>query len=421
MKKIYSYSMLATMAMAAPHLHKDLFEYGTNDLVHGLKIKWDLGTREGEFHIHGYTAGGQNSVPLMTVYGHKREGKAYSYYKFNFTKAEYRKSLVAKWAPVTLPDGVKSCTRSERFYDKHYTKLVAHSLNGREWGLYPNRWEGGRRGKPGGPENPVVLNDETGEPLSLAEVEKLQLDCVYPSGVADLRWFPNSTTDRLKWVESSRILPGVEERACLESCLRTLKAGVELTTEFPNIGMLMMPAMELGSYGDWRDRWPDGEDQPMVYLDEKRFRLPAIVLFWFDDREADGEGHYTYVTVSVPPHGSPELNPWGRVSPISYDAKQQKRAYAFVNAILVEKKGQSVWSTWQHQHTSLNYGHLTGQSDKQEQALCFWPDNKDRVIVRAKTDNEGVSKSLPDDMAMRPDQMSVLIREKFLLESLPLC
>jgi hypothetical protein len=413
MRNVLTYSKLVKHAMKlrsqSPGHFKALCENGTTSLIPGLKITWSLGRNDARFKVDVEVKKGKDKgefARFMQVYGNKRHGRWYSYYTFDFLTTEFRSSWMNRWTPVSLPLGVASASRNHG----GRTPMLYFGPNG-----VPDtenyEWQGGKRGMQGGPVTPLVVDDETGEKVGGLKVGQLGLDRTNECGPGDLGFYPTAIEDRREWVESVKQIPGIDQRTCMEAAVRTLKCGVEITRDYPGVGMFLFKAEQ----GPRDEYLPNDEYRTQadgVYL------APELVLYWSEGRGPYGDAKWTFLTMTVPPHGSEGMDPTGKVSPVTRrSCTTERHSYQNFVCRLPETNGDRHCRV--QSSNTMKYG-ADHYCKELEQSLVFWPDHKDKVMVYIRGD---VPSPLPhsDYLAMQPQHVQSLLNEKMLLESLPLC
>ena len=315
MKTIWTYTKLAQRAMRMAANYSDEFALlrsakGSNQFIKGLRVKWNAGARRSCFEFHGLRKSRKTqevtTCHLATVYGNKRDGKMYTYWEFGLRSTTYRKREVGKYLPISLPNGVRS---------DHYTHCDYHRVDGTI--AMTGLWHGKSRGLNGEPDIPVCHQDETGELVPKSFVESMKLDCHYQSAWYDLGWHPDAAKTRREWIEAIHAMPAAEGQAAVDQAHSACKMAMELTAEYPDIRMFLIPPEKLdGSRKATVGRFsPNGRrDRFVTFSGNGDWYLPRVVLYWFNDQQSDGESNWTSVDLVVPPYSSLCQSEWFKVS-----------------------------------------------------------------------------------------------------------
>ena len=419
-RQILLYSGLVRRAQETekknPDVFRKLLDHHTDQFVPGLYIHWNLGSRDSSFSINSMGPRSKKDDPFMLVYGNKVGGEWYSYYHFRFKTTQYRKDAVEKWSPLFFPRGPST----------RHGRPPCHLFNGKGEYVEQIVWKKQGRRLPGTPSRPIVLRDKTGDVVPVDEITEKRLCCVYQSAACDLNYWPGAC-NRRDWFDSINLMTEIDVRATQEVALRSLKAAVELTAEFPQIGMFLIPASR--TTHDWSVSSPSGFNRPVSWFKEGgaiaagKTAMPSIVLYWFDYREdglgQDGESHWSYLDITIPPHGNEGLDPRGKLSPACYASASERQIYHDLKAVLPGSRE----TTRSPEFQGYKYGKAPSHYREYESKLVLWPDHRDKVFVNLHTDTEAEEHPIWGDhaLAMRPDELQSAVRQKFLLESLPLC
>jgi hypothetical protein len=431
-KTVATYSWLMRKAMA---LHKkDHAEYlklrgdGTDKLIRGAIIQ----LRSHEHYDNKFTirVGGKR---WCDIYGIKCTGKFYSVYEPYFTTTQYRKRLVEKYMPFSLPDGVRS----------HYnslgkrTKCIYHNADGSV--VAEGFWDGGRRNRKGQPDRPLRICDDTGEfamqPLAGADYEQYE-------SLMYLGWFDEASRNRKDWLESVRQMPYCDTSKVLDVSAKAYLAAARLCERYPKMRMTMFPA-GIYQYGhDIRKQYyRSGGKTAVLHRDSfgtpTLWYLPEVLVYW-EELTADGPG-FISMSMVIPPHGCELLDPAGKCGALSRRARTKAEATDYWNGIPLPLGYECAYHAVQaydpstpadervpfstSHHLTYRYG---AEDVREEKSMTFWPKHTNKVVVEvsSKTHGDGdISLPLPMGvpLTMKPEEVLLSFEEKMLLESLPLC
>lgn len=447
-KTVLTYTWLAKKAMSL--LKKDPAEFlklctvGSDKLARGATIRWYFGS--GSCHAFSVLAGGREYCQIR---GNYRDGKWYTYYHAGFTTTQYKKRLTDKFMPFTLPEGVRS-------YDNvngHRTQCLFHNADGSV--AETLKWSGGRRSRAGRMKykgtdgewyrREIVICDTDGKAvLDDTTSENLCLNHNHEEAATEMGFFPGAARTRSEWLKSISDMPNVDNERMMTLAAKSYLMASRLTEKYPAMRLAIFPAMPAPSQesvlnyrfgGDatphtviHRD-YPSGE--PTMYI------MPAVVLYWV---KRNGTGNeWSYLTVTIPPHGSEQLDPVGWSSYISGTARRHsdnrgygrfdtpkffERAYHSLPAFREDTKADDREGLYKH-HIPILYGDdVPGRVDSIDKRLVNWADKSmvHRVHVKLTGgDDHGTPFDTDIPVAMRPDDIALKLEEKFLLDSLPLC
>jgi hypothetical protein len=430
-KQVWTYTKLAERAMRMARSNPDEFQAlrsgnGSSVFLPGCFTHWRLGGRTSKFDIYvNRHAPDKNGVSvtskwrLASILGNKRNGRMYSAYFIHLTPKHFRKREVEKLLPISLPGGVTCDT---------HTQCNVHRVDGtvsRSW-----KWAGGGRGNEGRMINNqfrsenIVYDDTDGDLVGPATMAELRLYSAYQNGYYDLGWHPVKPETRRDWINSILSIPGIDQRATLESALRACKVATELTAEHPAIGMMLLPARPVGTKGRFLPNGSTDDSAKVDWPDDAVWYLPKVLVYWLDYREQnDGEAHWTTMAMTIPPHGHEGLDPRGKLSPLSggyITADRKRMAY---HDLVCWKLGAAVALNRTNCHC-LPGEKLSGDEGFDckhiTEGLVFWPDSLDKVHVccTSKADKP----VLPPGIlyGATPDEVKNLIESKFVIDSLPM-
>jgi hypothetical protein len=430
-KQVWTYTKLAERAMRMARSNPDEFlalrsSTGSSAFLPGCFTHWRLGGRTSKFDIsvnrHAQDKNGVSVTSnwrLASILGNKRNGRMYSAYLIHLTPKHFRKREVDTLLPISLPSGVTCDT---------YTQCNVHRVDGtvaQSW-----KWAGGGRGNEGRMINNqfrsenIVYDDTDGDLVGPATMSELRLYSAYQNGYYDLGWHPEKSETRRDWINSILSVPGIDQRATLESALRACKVATELTAEHPAIGMMLLPARPVGIKSRFLPNGSTDDGAKVDWPDDGVWYLPKVLVYWLDYREpGDAEAHWTTMTMTIPPHGSERLDPRGKLSPLSdryHMVGRQRWAYhdlvcSKLGGLVALKRGachpMSTDQLFGNEHP--DYRHII-------EDLVFWPDSLDKVHLccTSKADKP----VLPPEFlyGATPDEVKNLIESKFVIDSLPM-
>jgi hypothetical protein len=426
-KTVATYSWLMRKAMALhkkdPEAYHNLMNSGTTKLLPGAEVRLfghDHYTHQFSIRVNGKR--------WCEIFGIRWQGKFYSYYQPLFTVTQYRKRLVEKYMPFSLPDGVRSRTNSLG----GQTKCIFHNADGSVAG--DGLWFGGRRSKPGNPSRPLVICDDTGE----FTAPHLHLEENYESLMC-MGWFPESSRNRKDWLESVGQMPYCDTGKVKEIAAKAYLAAARLCEKNPGMRMALFPAAPCPNGESIREQWHHHPGQVCVLQRDSfgtptMWYLPEVLVYW----EEEGKGFIT-LSMTIPPHGCESLDPAGKSGQLSRHVRYKvdndsiwnrlplpeayEQAYHAIPAYAPgtpadERRIFSVCSS----HYSYGGPHNTSR----EKYMAVWPRHANKVRVKvasALVPFGDVPLPLPMDipLAMKPEEVLLAFEEKFLLESLPLC
>lgn len=443
-KKVLTYSWLAKRAMALFNRNRSEYDnlvgrgekIGTEALASGATISWDaLGT--GDFIIRDRGTSRQ----YARIGGYARKDVVYSHYSFHFSASQYRKRITEKFFPISLPAGVKCYTGIK----SGTTEAIFYNADGTESSR--GCWNGGRRGRSGWPSLRLVIRDSDGLLMSVNDQGRLNLVGSGDDMISYLGWFPGASKTRTEWLDSIKAIPEgmCDHKTMLSVAARTYLAATRLAQKHPGMRVALFPAGEAtdSSLQRWRHsqsltaetvmgRHPSGD--PILW------HLPEVLMYWPEDVEGFEWRPYTRVSMTVPPHGSPSLDPAGKASPISGVVRHgthsrwgaspplpmaYEQAYhsliCFSPDVKPSDRRNGISTTYHFEPypTTSSYSAV-------ESLLTVWPQHKDKVMVIVLSkDCVDEQLNLPMEMdtpvAMTPEAAAGMFEEKMLLDTLPLC
>jgi hypothetical protein len=432
-KTVATYSWLMRKAMV---LHKkDHAEYlklmggGTDKLIRGATIQL-----RGHQHYDNKFTIGVNGKQWCEIYGINCRGKFYSLYQPCFTSSQYRKRLVEKYMPFSLPDGVRSKHNSLG----SRTQCIYHNADGSVAG--EGFWDGGRRNRKGQPDRPLRICDDTGEfamqPLAGADYEQYE-------SLMYLGWFDEASRNRKDWLESVRQMPYCDTSKVLDVSAKAYLAAARLCERYPNMRMAMFPA-GIYQYGhDIRSQWYQHCGKTAV-LHRDSFGTPTLwylpeVLVYWEELTADGPG-FISLSMTIPPHGCELLDPTGKAGQLSRRARTKADAGACWNDVPLPLGYECAYHAVQAYKPSTPASarvpfrpkhHLVYMlGDKENAALerrmTIWLRHSSKLVVcvtAKRFSGRDVQMPLPlgVPVAMDPEEVLRLFEEKMLIESLPVC
>jgi hypothetical protein len=444
-KTVLTYSWLARKAMAMHR--KDKAEYeklvagGSIRLVRGLDIDWNMS--HSSHQSFTLRVGGRR---YCTIYGILRDGKVYSRYELRVSPTTYKKRITDKYLPLTLPEGF----RSRQNVRGPSTPCLLHNADGSV--AVTTKWTSGRRGRTGEIDSgdELVICDTTGKFCGDSKtVDDLRLDQYYEDNRPMLGWFHSAARNRTEWINSIKAIP---EGMCDHVLMGKVAAKAYLTAsrmveKYPHLRLVLFPAIpskkDVSSLHDYRHgdentprtvmRWTERGPSGTAEL----YFLPEVYLYW-EDGETDESGRVAWkgLSMTIPPHGNPLLDPTDRAALSGYtrripkrhgwdDAKQEMPYHS----LLAWKPGSTRWKTVRGGFDKNNVGetfdpNFTNTFGEQDKELVLWHQHPDMVLVKTECpQRDDCEMPLPVgyDFAMKPEDVAMRFEEKLLLDSLPLC
>jgi hypothetical protein len=390
-------------------------------------------------------AGGREYCQIR---GNYRDGKWYTFYQPGFTTTQYKKRLTDKFMPFTMPEGVRGYDNA----NGHRTQCLFHNADGSV--AETLKWSGGRRNRAGkmvykGKDGEtyrrdIVICDTDGKAvLDDTTSESLCLSHNHEESATEMGFFPGAARTRSEWLKSISDMPNVDNQRMMTLAAKSYLMASRLVEKYPAMRLAIFPAMPAPSkesvlnYRFGGDATPhtvihrDITGEPTMYI------MPAVVLYWVK-RNGDGN-EWSYLTMTIPPHGSSLLDPTGFSSytsgtvrrPGDYRGHHQlplpqfyERAYHSLPAYRDNVKQDDREVIYKH-HLPIKYGEpWYGRSSSVDTQLVNWADKSMVHKVHVKLtggDDHGTPFEADIPVAMRPDDIALKLEEKFLLDSLPLC
>lgn len=434
-KTVVTYSWLARKAMSLFKRDRNEYELlvttdGSSKLIRGAKVQW----KNHSSHVQDFRiiVGGRTWARLFGV---RVGGKFYTQYETRFTATQYRKRLADKYMPFTLPDGARCYTNPSG----GRTKCIYHNADGSV--ACEGYWQGGRRNRPGEADRPMLICDDTGEFVKEVMDDRM-MNQYYPS-LMYLGWFEEASRSRREWIESIRQMPHCDTNKVLEVAAKAYLAAARLCEKYPKMRLAMFPAAPYSEESGMRGHDCRHGDSVAVLARTAngvptRWYLPEVIAYWEEDKV--DEPAYAALSMVVPPHGCPLLDPTGRcgvlskrvipAAPLDYFSRVPvpqgyECAYHAVQAYdpstpVDEREPFSPASPYY-----WAYG-VGEDRNEHEKWMANWLKHRNKVavqIVAPHLNEHEVSLPLPIrvPIAMKPEDVLLAFEEKMLLESLPLC
>jgi hypothetical protein len=454
-KLVLTYTMLAKKAIAMykddPGEYLKLMEGGSDKLVPGATIAWAYASnyRSGSsFELMTGSEG--NRVSYCSIRGHVRDGKWYTTYEPAFTTTQYRKALHEKFLPFVMPDGVRSKdnVRGRR------TKCIFHNPDGSV--AKEVFWFGGGRGRPGKMVQydanrdteylPAVICDTDGKAVLDRDLYQNQYMTSYNEEVGpSLGFFPGASKNRDEWVRSLIAMPHVDTQKMMALGAKTYLAAVRMAEKYPALKVILFPACPAPEEDSaLLTRYPDHEQrQTVIHRDELNmpvlYILPSVVLYWKNPQPSMLD-RYTYLSMTLPPCGSEQLDPMGRSSHDSGTIRDPKdyvdisdgltapkyleMAYHSIPAYREEipvSDRHRIYRNWRTIPYMDNQSADRGSYYDEKMVNWSAKDGQGKVHVKVEGKED---ETIPFDdvaVAMKPEDVALRLEERFLLDSLPLC
>lgn len=437
-KKILTYTWLAKKCIALwrsdPGEFLKLTTSGSEKIIRGAKIQWSLQ----ESDRFAVWVGGR---VYCYIHGNKIEDKWYTTYDFRWGPTQYRKRFTDKYLPITLPEGVRSrCNDNGR-----YTKCLIHDLDGTV--AREIAWRGGMRGHRGRPVDKtasadyqtIAICDTTGKALCVqSEYLEGGIGKTDFSGATAIGFFPGASRTRREWVESIRTIPGIATDHVLSLAAKTYLAANRLCQKYPRLRMAAFPAIQQPDYEGINTKI-HGYDRQYTVIDRDFngkpvvWGLPVVSLYWMDEKDRD----FTYLDLTIPPHGSRLMSPEGYSSYGSrvfrdptlqhhrkQDARYWERAYhsipAYKPSVPADKRIPVFMSQLEIEYMADGGGRYWDLDSR----MMNWGKPGAAGFIQAiasGADSPDVPFESGIPVAIRPDELPLMLEEKFLVDSLPLC
>lgn len=445
-KTVLTYTWLAKKAMSL--LKKDPAEFeklctvGSDKLARGATIRWYFGS--GNCHAFGVLAGGREYCQIR---GNYRDGKWYTFYQPGFTTTQYKKRLTDKFMPFTMPEGVRGYDNA----NGHRTQCLFHNADGSV--AETLKWSGGRRSRAGkmvykGKDGEmhrrdIVICDTDGKAvLDKTTTENLGLGDPYEEAATQMGFFPGAARTRSEWLKSISDMPSVDNQRMMTLAAKTYLMANRLVEKYPSMRIAIFSAMPAPAHESVLNYRFGGEATPHTVINRDAageptmYIMPAVVLYWVK-REAI-KNEWSYLTMTIPPHGCDQLDPTGWSSYISgtirrpgdYRAygltapKFYERAYHSLPAFRDDIKAEDREGLYKHHIPILYRDSVYGRDYSIDSRLVNWADKSMVHKVHVKLtggEDHGTPLETEIPVAMRPDDIALKLEEKFLLDSLPLC
>jgi hypothetical protein len=435
----YSWLMKRTMALFKkdPAEYRALLGGASEKMVRGLRVRMDgPWSCNPVFSIH--PSGKGERYASLTC--HMIDGKFYTGYHLHFTTTQYRKRM-DKYLPITLPEGVRS-----RVNDKgNVTKCIVHNADGSVY--CESQFTGGRVRRPGDCSKRLFICDNTG--MFAGDDPKTNLIGEAPYSSVNSRtaygWFPGASRNRNEWLESIKAIPAgmCDHKKMLTVAAKAYLTVARLVQKYPHLRMAMFPA-DVATDSSWQ-QYRAGTDitkRTVMYRSADGtptlYNLPEVVLYWMEPHNESAQVGAPRLSITIPPHGNPLMNPVGRAAPCSRTARDQAQARRRFDdidipmgweqpyhSLLAWKPGVKFSGEPSRSHRVIQFGQKDEHLDaEQQQAVVIWSQHEDKALVRFECDELDVPDCpFPMDtpIAMRPEDVGLRFEEKFLMESLPLC
>jgi len=455
-KKIPTFTQLMDRAMRLyakdPAEYEKAFDAGTDQLIRGAKVKMVRGRIDyTPFAFDVYTPQDgtvQYRERYFRVLGLYWKGERYSLYDIEASATKYRKRI-HKFLPVTLPEGMKSSSNC------YAVPATYHNADGTVAKV--GRWLNGRRGYSGYAEHIVrmMIQDSTGKFLLFGDKEFEQYSQLQHSGHYDQNagirhgFFPCSSHSKIAWYDSMKCpedLPNCwdQDRVRLMAA-KVHSEFLNFAKQYPHCKIVMYPMHRKqpaegnmrgadpfvgGSYMSNRrahvlHRRPDGK--------QDRFYMPEICLYWDDlARKSDeslGGGPLQFIHVVIPPYGC-ELLKAGKYSSLSEVYSHGPGSHGYNRAVQGDIPLESVFYTLRGKKpgatTDFNvrdgqcYGAVELGKNQNDKFLVNLYEKRNVVLVSDHTDPENFTARF-GAYAMTPDSILARVKERELIDSLPLC
>jgi hypothetical protein len=334
----------------------------------------------------------------------------------------------------------------------HITQCLFHNANGSV--AETLKWSGGRRSRTGRMKyrgadgewyrREIVICDTDGKAVLNPDLpEELELERTDEEAMTEMGFFPGASRTRSEWLKSISDMPFVDNQRMLTLAAKSYLMANKLSVKYPSMRMAIFPARpapEHESVFDFRFGY-DTTPHTVIHRDENgeptMYVLPAVVLYWA--KRNRGGNEWSYLTVTIPPHGSEQLDPVGHSSYRSGTIRRPtdnrgysrletpkfyERAYHSIPAFRDDVKPDER-ETFAKHHIPILYGDpVWGAENSIDSRLVNWADKSSVHKVHVKltgSDDHGTPFDNDNAVAMRPDDIALKLEEKFLLDSLPLC
>jgi hypothetical protein len=439
-KTIVTYSWLARKAMALCRKDRSEYErllYGDHcdKLLRGCLVEWRKHDDWSQCFLIRDRASGNL---LFTVWAAYQGDEAYTYYEPKFTTSQYRKRLVEKYFPVTLPEGVRTKTNLRG----GNTNCTYHNADGSE--AAQGIWHGGRRNRCGTPSRTLLIRDRDGQFV----MNRPELADHTGEALFELGWFDNASPTRKDWLASIAAMPEnlINRDKVLTVAAKAWLAASRMCEKYPRMRMALFPASIFSDHlpRSKRLRYGQHEPNPLVMSRSdagipELWYMPEVLVYWKEQGE-DRE-RYVYLSMVVPPHGNQLLDPTGRAGMLSRSVRKREQAMERWNPVPLPLGYECAYHGILANAPTVprdqrynpgpsagcyGYGSDEARNREAEAAMVVWPQHPNRVRVELKTRYlNGEDLNLPLDfntpVAMTPEEVMLAFEEKMLMSSLPLC
>jgi hypothetical protein len=458
-KKIYTFTQLLNRARRM--FEKDPAEYakalsdGTAKLVPGLIVRISQWGQDRSPSCFRFYAGSDiQSIKYADAYCQVQSvwmnGKRYTHWDIEASATKYRKR-VHKFLPVTLPEGMKCNSHA------YYTKAIYHNADGSV--AMEGKWESGRRGYPGNPHQLQMLfaRDSDGKLIRFHDEEFAGLESLRIRGGMDLT--PSlrgnevfgQAHSKIEWYNSMKCpedLPGIwdEDRVRLMAA-KVHSEFLSFSKQYPHCKIVMFPMV----------RRVPGENTPaahglltggpFMHMNPRRFHvlhrdstnnpiafyLPEIVMWWDDaSQKSDvyhGGDNATFIKAVIPPYGCELLKP-GETSSFSETFMWGQGVHGYERAMKNKVPLETVFHSFRAKAAGTpaeariegtHYSLLMRGKHGMDKSLANFYTGRNLVCVYDASTHELRSLSNLGGYAMQPSDILARVKEKELIDSLPLC
>jgi hypothetical protein len=434
-KTIVTYSWLARKAMALCRKDRSEYErllYGDHcdKLLRGCLVEWRKHDDWSQCFLIRDRASGNL---LFTVWAAYQGDEAYTYYEPKFTTSQYRKRLVEKYFPVTLPEGVRTKTNLRG----GNTNCTYHNADGSE--AAQGIWHGGRRNRCGTPSRTLLIRDRDGQFV----MNRPELADHTGEALFELGWFDNASPTRKDWLASIAAMPEnlINRDKVLTVAAKAWLAASRMCEKYPRMRMALFPASIFSDHlpRSKRLRYGQHEPNPLVMSRSdagipELWYMPEVLVYWKEQGE-DRE-RYVYLSMVVPPHGNQLLDPTGRAGMLSRSVRKREQAMERWNPVPLPLGYECAYHGILANAPTVprdqrynpgpsagcyGYGSDEARNREAEAAMVVWPQHPNRVRVELKTQDLNLPLDFNTPVAMTPEEVMLAFEEKMLMSSLPLC
>lgn len=429
-------------------LAKDKAEYhaafgnnGSTKVIPGALVrceKFGNGGGVGRVFLYKTGAVGLNyHSAYAIIYGQKFGDEYYTRYSVEATPTQYGLRM-HKYLPISLPEGMKCRATTPAIY---FNADGTEALRG--------TWRGSRRGYAGDPDtgpHGLIIRDSDGKFIDCNHIRNPKhpfRDHHHDNSIHNVAmmqgFIPGTTDSKIEWYASMRCpedTPGLwdQDRVRLLAA-KVHKEFLQFSKDYPHckIAMFPMALFEKGvasvnsdcQWGWGRQREPHvlhrtDSGEPVLYY------LPEIVLYWQPKAARLGEGN-RFIRVTIPPHGC-KLLERGKTSAFSETFRWGESASGFRRAKNVGLPMETVFHSLRYKKQGTSGSVSTGQGygliekHENDKKIVYWPDHRNMVAVHDASE-EAVDwyQFNCGGYGMRPDEILSSMKERELLDSLPLC